>query len=63
MTIEVRAANEDDIAAIRAVGELTWPTTYAFAGDEYVARGLATWSEDPTSCGWSVRPDRSSVEP
>ena len=46
MTLEVRAASDDDVAAIRAVGELTWPPTYAFAGDEYVARGLATWWSD-----------------
>ena len=46
MTLEVRAASDDDVAAISAVGELTWPPTYAFAGDEYVARGLAIWWSD-----------------
>jgi ribosomal protein S18 acetylase RimI-like enzyme len=46
MTLEIRAASEDDVAAIRAVGELTWPPTYAFAGDDYVAHGLATWWSD-----------------
>jgi len=46
MTLEIRAASDDDVAAIRAVGELTWPPTYAFAGDEYVARGIATWWSD-----------------
>lgn len=46
MTLEVRAASDDDVAAIGAVGELTWPPTYAFAGDEYVAGGLATWWSD-----------------
>jgi hypothetical protein len=43
MTLEIRAASDDDVAAIRDVGELTWPPTYGFAGDEYVAHGLATW--------------------
>ena len=46
MTLEIRAASDRDIAAIRAVGERTWPPTYAFAGAEYVARGLATWWSD-----------------
>jgi GNAT superfamily N-acetyltransferase len=43
MTVTVRAATGDDVAAIRAVGHATWPATYAFAGEEFVARGLATW--------------------
>lgn len=46
MTLEIRPATDDDVAAIRMVGELTWPPTYAFAGDEYVAHGLATWWSD-----------------
>ena len=46
MTLEIRAATDEDVDAIRAVGELTWPPTYRFAGDEYVAHGLATWWSD-----------------
>ena len=46
MTVEVRRATEADVAAIQAVGHVTWPTTYGFAGDDYVARGLATWWSD-----------------
>ncbi|GAA1772650.1 hypothetical protein GCM10009795_018460 [Nocardioides hankookensis] len=46
MTLEVRAATPDDVAAIRAVGELTWPPTYSFAGPDFVAHGLATWWSD-----------------
>jgi GNAT superfamily N-acetyltransferase len=43
----VRRATADDAAAIRHVGHETWPSTYVFAGDEYIAHGLATWwSED-----------------
>jgi GNAT superfamily N-acetyltransferase len=49
VTVEVRAATEADVDAIRAVGAATWPPTYAFAGDAYVAHGLATWwSEEAT---------------
>lgn len=46
MTAQVRAAAADDIAAIREVGRTTWPATYSFAGDDYVATGLATWWSD-----------------
>ncbi len=46
MTLEIRTASEDDVAAIRSVGELTWPATYSFAGDDYVSHGLATWWSD-----------------
>jgi GNAT superfamily N-acetyltransferase len=46
----IRAATEDDVDAVRRVGELTWPPTYAFAGDDYVAHGLSTWwSEEATT--------------
>ncbi|KQW52972.1 hypothetical protein ASC77_01305 [Nocardioides sp. Root1257] len=46
MTLEVRGATRDDVPAIRAVGELTWPSTYSFAGPDFVAHGLATWWSD-----------------
>ena len=46
MTVEVRPATDADVAAIHEVGRATWPPTYGFAGDEYVARGLATWWSD-----------------
>ncbi|GAA1868050.1 GNAT family N-acetyltransferase [Asanoa iriomotensis] len=41
--MEIRAAGPGDIAQIIAVGHETWPATYAFAGADYVAHGLATW--------------------
>jgi GNAT superfamily N-acetyltransferase len=41
--MRIRDASEDDIDAIMAVGQRTWPATYAFAGDDYVRNGLATW--------------------
>lgn len=41
--MEVRLACADDVPAIQEVGRTTWPTTYSFAGDDYVAEGLATW--------------------
>ena len=40
MTVEVRPATDADVAAIHEVGRATWPPTYGFAGDEYVAYGL-----------------------
>ncbi|GAA0558079.1 hypothetical protein GCM10010172_46390 [Paractinoplanes ferrugineus] len=39
----IRGAGDEDVDAIVAVGQLTWPATYAFAGDEYVREGLDTW--------------------
>lgn len=45
-TVTIRPAEPDDVPAIRSVGERTWPTTYGFAGDDYVAHGLATWWSD-----------------
>lgn len=42
----IRSATSDDVEAIRNVGLITWPATYAFAGQEYVDQGLARW--------WSV---------
>ncbi|PWJ24873.1 ribosomal protein S18 acetylase RimI-like enzyme [Branchiibius hedensis] len=41
--VVIRSATDDDIGAIRGVGAATWPTTYGFAGSEYVEHGLATW--------------------
>jgi GNAT superfamily N-acetyltransferase len=41
--VEIRPAVADDVSAIQEVGLGTWPATYSFAGDEYVANGLATW--------------------
>jgi ribosomal protein S18 acetylase RimI-like enzyme len=41
--MRIRPAVPDDLEAIQRIGHLTWPATYAFAGDEYVAHGLATW--------------------
>ena len=43
MTPALRRATADDVEAIRRVGHGTWPSTYGFAGEEYVARGLARW--------------------
>ncbi|WP_250005542.1 GNAT family N-acetyltransferase [Actinoplanes sp. M2I2] len=54
MTIEIRKAGPDDIEAIISVGQRTWPTTYGFAGPEYVAKGLETW--------WSTEAIRRSLE-
>jgi len=33
----------DDVTAIQEIGRKTWSATYSFAGDDYVANGLATW--------------------
>lgn len=41
--VHVRSATRDDAAAIEAVGRGTWPSTYEFAGAEYIERGLQTW--------------------
>lgn len=50
--VEVRRATEADAVAIRAVGHATWPATYAFAGDDFVEHGLATyWSEEAVARG------------
>ncbi|MDG4823848.1 GNAT family N-acetyltransferase [Asanoa sp. WMMD1127] len=51
--MEIRKAGPDDVAAIVAVGHETWPATYAFAGDDYVAHGLATW--------WSTEATRRAI--
>jgi ribosomal protein S18 acetylase RimI-like enzyme len=39
----VRRATEDDADRVRAVGLATWPSTYAFAGEDFVEHGLAAW--------------------
>lgn len=43
MSFSVRSATPDDVPAIRRIGEAAWPATYAFAGDDYIAHGLAAW--------------------
>ena len=40
MAMEIRLAGP---AGIIAVGSATWPLTYAFAGADYIAEGLARW--------------------
>lgn len=55
MTIEVRQAVAEDVAAVVDVGRLTWPATYLdIAGPEYVERGLAKW--------WSERGTLELIE-
>ena len=44
--VRIRRATHEDIDAVRAVGLGTWPQTYGYAGDQYVADGLRRW--------WSV---------
>jgi GNAT superfamily N-acetyltransferase len=52
MSSSVRAATRQDVEAIRAIGLAAWPTTYEFAGDDYVAHGIETWwSEDAVRRG------------
>lgn len=46
----VRAATEADVEAIREVGLATWPSTYGFAGADYVAQGLARWWSAEAVC-------------
>ena len=50
MTLIIRAADANDLAAVVDVGHRTWPVTYGpIAGEEYVAMGLAKWwTEDAT---------------
>jgi GNAT superfamily N-acetyltransferase len=44
MTLIIRVADGNDLAAIVDVGHRTWPVTYGpIAGEEYVAMGLAKW--------------------
>jgi GNAT superfamily N-acetyltransferase len=44
--VTVRPATIDDASAIRSIGEATWPVTYSFAGEEYIAHGLKSWWSD-----------------
>lgn len=46
VTISYRRATEHDTDGIRDVGLRVWPLTYGFAGDDYVASGLAQWWSD-----------------
>lgn len=39
----VRPALPADAPAIARIGAETWPGTYAFAGEDYIAHGLRTW--------------------
>lgn len=44
MTLIIREADGNDLAAVIDVGHRTWPATYGpIAGDDYVAMGLAKW--------------------
>lgn len=53
--IEIRPATSADAQAIANVGERTWPSTYAFAGVEYIDQGLkAWWSEEAVLRGLAV---------
>lgn len=43
-SISVRRAVRSDVAAVQAVGLLTWPPTYLpFTSPDYALRGLAAW--------------------
>lgn len=42
-TISVREATHEDVASITLIGQKTWPATYEFAGEEYIAHGLESW--------------------
>lgn len=46
MDPNLRRASERDVEDIRTVGSLTWPSTYDFAGADYVADGLSRWWSD-----------------
>jgi GNAT superfamily N-acetyltransferase len=50
MTLVIRSADGNDLAAVLAVGHRTWPVTYGpIAGEDYVKMGLAKWwTEDAT---------------
>ena len=43
MGVVVRRAEVRDLEAVQEVGRLTWPPTYAFAGEAYIVHGLETW--------------------
>lgn len=47
MKAEIRPATANDVAAIQEIGHKTWPATYSFAGNDYIAAGLAAyWSRE-----------------
>lgn len=46
LPMRIREAGSADVDAIVEIGHRTWPATYAFAGPDYIADGLARW--------WSV---------
>ncbi|WP_426561955.1 GNAT family N-acetyltransferase [Angustibacter sp. McL0619] len=39
----MRRATQTDVDAICEIGRAAWPGTYAFAGQDFVEHGLATW--------------------
>lgn len=41
--VTVRPATAADAAAIEHVGRETWPSTYAFAGEDFIQHGLGSW--------------------
>ncbi|MCL2781446.1 MAG: GNAT family N-acetyltransferase [Actinomycetia bacterium] len=41
--VRVRLATVDDLAAIRRIGEVTWPVTYPFASAAYLAHAMDNW--------------------
>jgi len=44
MSLVIRAADGNDLAAVLDVGRRTWPVTYGpIAGEDYVKMGLAKW--------------------
>lgn len=51
--VTVREAGVGDVEGIRSVGQACWPDTYAFAGEDYIEHGLASW--------WSVEAAERSL--
>lgn len=49
----VREAGAAHVEGIRSVGQACWPDTYAFAGEDYIENGLASW--------WSVEATERSL--
>jgi GNAT superfamily N-acetyltransferase len=41
--MQIRGARLDDVDAIVEIGSRAWPQTYAFAGADFIADGLARW--------------------
>lgn len=55
MSVTLRPATLGDVPAVRRIAAETWPITYAFVGEEFVAHGLATWwSEDAVATSISA---------